>query len=119
MDKRIFDALAAGVPVITRGGRLARAIRTEFDALQRARGLTAWPSASVMPWSSRSSVRGGAVSIGFKQSQIVSTGAISPTLWSNGMSRRAVSFAKRIWPRTGPVWRTPWWRVIADTTSIR
>ncbi len=51
MDERIFDALAAGVPVITRGARLARVIRRRFDEQQQARGLAAWPSAPVMPWS--------------------------------------------------------------------
>jgi probable DNA repair protein len=50
MDERILDALAAGVPVITRGVRLARVIRRAYDDQQRERGAEAWASAAVMPW---------------------------------------------------------------------
>ncbi len=50
MDERILDALAAGVPVITRGVRLARVIRRAYDDGQRERGVEAWSSAAVIPW---------------------------------------------------------------------
>jgi probable DNA repair protein len=50
MDEHIFDALAAGVPVITRGARLARVLRNEFDTAQVASGAAAWQSATVMSW---------------------------------------------------------------------
>jgi ATP-dependent helicase/nuclease subunit B len=51
-DPRIFDALKAGVPVITRSGRLARTVRREFDRNQAEGGAAAWPGATVMPWNS-------------------------------------------------------------------
>jgi len=50
MHDRILDALAAGVSVITGNARLARGLRREFDAWQTTRGLTAWPSVPILPW---------------------------------------------------------------------
>jgi hypothetical protein len=50
LDERIIDALAAGVSVITGNARLARRLRGQFDALQESRGLAAWPSVPILPW---------------------------------------------------------------------
>jgi ATP-dependent helicase/nuclease subunit B len=50
MHERILDALAAGIPVITAGARLARALRREFDRRQTAKGAEAWQSAPALSW---------------------------------------------------------------------
>ncbi len=50
MHERILDALTGGVSVITGNARLARRLHSEFDARQKARGLAAWPSVPILPW---------------------------------------------------------------------
>jgi len=47
----LLDALAQGTTVVTANDRLARHLRWRFDRLQLSRGLQAWPTADILPWS--------------------------------------------------------------------
>ncbi|HVO86934.1 MAG TPA: hypothetical protein VMV45_00210, partial [Casimicrobiaceae bacterium] len=49
LDPRLVSALDAGALVVTPNNRLARDIVSRYDALKRAQGLRAWPSARAMP----------------------------------------------------------------------
>ena len=52
VDSILHSALAEGALVVTPNRRLARFLHREFDLAQAARGLAAWPTPSLLPYSS-------------------------------------------------------------------
>ena len=50
MNPALLAALAEGAMVVTPNRRLARFLHRDFDLAQRARGLTAWPTPSILPY---------------------------------------------------------------------
>ena len=50
MDERVLSALREKVPVVTAGHRLARTFLHQYSELQASRGVSAWESPTVLPW---------------------------------------------------------------------
>lgn len=51
MRADLLAPLAAGATLVTPNRRLAQYYKDQFDAAQRAAGLTVWASADILPWS--------------------------------------------------------------------
>jgi len=50
MNAALLSALDEGALIVTPNRRLARWLHREFDLVQRARGLRAWATPSVLPY---------------------------------------------------------------------
>ena len=52
MKPEMLEALESGATILTANRRLARFIKAQFDAAQRARGRVVWRSPDILPWTS-------------------------------------------------------------------
>jgi len=118
---RLATGIAGDVTVVTPNRRLAQALSREFDAVQAARGRSAWESADILPYSAfvERCYEDTLYSVSAPAAPILLTAAQEHALWEDIIRRSDAGGALLALPETAALAAQAWktahvWRLLGS-----
>lgn len=90
MRADLLAGLASGATLVTPNRRLAQHYKDQFDAAQRAAGLSVWPSADILPWPAFVTRCFEAIAAERDDAPILLSSEQAMVLWDQAVARAAV-----------------------------